>query len=268
MLKEMFLYLVTPCQPRFRKLGYLTELIAIEAKYVRVKKHWQPHLDQSRQAITEASERVAQHRKVIVLGSGMLLDIPLEILSARFNEVVLVDVAHLNRVRRQTRQFSNVKLAEADITDMTDAILAYQMGDALPTSTLNIPGYDEHTDLVISLNLFSQLPVTPRIWLDRKFNIEHETFYRWSAHISEQHLSALTQLDCSVLVMGDMSHTCLQHEVEINRDDFMVDLHLPLPDRSWSWPVDPLGELPDKLVIDAQVGAWFDWQKKDYPQTE
>ena len=83
MLFELLEYFVTPCEPVFRKLGYLKELIAIEARFRRVGQHWGLHQSRTRDFILEAIKRHEYKQKAVVLGAGLLFDIPLQALSEK-----------------------------------------------------------------------------------------------------------------------------------------------------------------------------------------
>ena len=63
----------------------------------------------------------APGRVALVLGSGGLLDVPLEELSRRFGEVWLVDMVHPWRARLWARRLGNVRLIEHDITERLEA---------------------------------------------------------------------------------------------------------------------------------------------------
>ena len=78
MLAEWFRHLSTPCDPKLKRMGYLKELISIDARHKRCFEAWAPHLEHcKKKIILEAAEGIPR-RRVTVLGSGLLLDIPLE----------------------------------------------------------------------------------------------------------------------------------------------------------------------------------------------
>ena len=77
MLAEWFRHLSTPCDPKLKRMGYLKELISIDARHKRCRGAWAPHLTIAKYIILETAEGIPR-RRVTVLGSGLLLDIPLE----------------------------------------------------------------------------------------------------------------------------------------------------------------------------------------------
>lgn len=161
MLREFFHHLLTPCPTAHRRLGYLAGLVAIQARYRRVGQHWQTHLDHSRRLIAQAAALTPVRNKVVVLGSGLLLDVPVEMLAKQFKTAILVDVAHLIGTRLQCLRHRTVTLSEHDITGTAKPLLAYRQGDPLPQPAASLPAIAQDADLIISCNILSQLAITP-----------------------------------------------------------------------------------------------------------
>ncbi len=80
MLAEWFRHLTTPCPRPLRDMGYLKELIAMDARHRRCREAWVSHLEACKNVILDAALDVTRgvpRRKAVVLGSGLLLDIPI-----------------------------------------------------------------------------------------------------------------------------------------------------------------------------------------------
>ena len=115
MLAELFAWMTTPCPAAARRLGYLRESIAIEARYRRHAERWRPHLEKSKAVIEEASSN-SSAAAAVVLGSGPLFDIPVEALADAFDVVELVDIVHPKRARQIAAGFANVELKTSDVS--------------------------------------------------------------------------------------------------------------------------------------------------------
>src|ERR1700722_10129196 len=113
MLAELIEYALTRSPPYARRMGYLYEATAIRARASRCGTAWAPHQERTRYLIHKAVARCKQRRKVVVLGSGPLLDVPLTELAATFGEVVLVDVVHPVTTAWRRRRFANVRTVTA-----------------------------------------------------------------------------------------------------------------------------------------------------------
>ncbi len=160
MIMEWLQYGMTPVRhPAARRLGYLYESIALTARYQRCRAQWQPHYEQCRQAILTACEGASGGR-ILIMGSGLLQDVPLEALNERFDEIWLTDLVWLWSARRRAARFSRVKRFERDVTESLRALLRGELAVAEPAWAL-----DHAFDVVVSLNLVKQLPLLPARWL-------------------------------------------------------------------------------------------------------
>jgi hypothetical protein len=213
MLREWLTYLLTPHTPETG--AYLRESLAIEARYRRCRKAWQPHLERCRQ-------QMVQHMppgggKAVILGSGALLDVPLPALAQAFAEVCLVDIVHPLSTRRQARGFPNIRLVEADLGGTSHA--------PLPES--------EGADFIVSVNLLSQLPLcgggapTPN-----------------ARAVIEAHLQRLQQAPGTRLLITDRLRQCLDRAGNIvEEQDALHGATLPAIQESWWWEIAPIPEL-------------------------
>lgn len=160
MLNEIFYYYTTPCPKAHHSLGYLSGLVAIQARCKRVAEQWQPHLENSEQLILKAAAQTAQRHKVVVLGYGLLKDVPVESLAKQFDSVILIDIAHLIGTRYRCMKLDKVVLLEHDITGLAEALLSYQSGIALPHPITKLPDIAQGADLIISCNMLSHLAIS------------------------------------------------------------------------------------------------------------
>jgi hypothetical protein len=240
-------------------MDYLSEAIAMRGRYRRNRAAWQSHLDHSRHIVLSAAEQCRNRSKVVVLGAGLLLDVPLAELSSLFREVVLVDIVFLPEVRRRITPGGNVKLHQYDVTGMARALYdAIRLGSRdLPEAAPPVPDPDEAAGLVVSLNILSQLWVVPRAYALRKLpGLDEELIDDWCRQIVKAHFDFLESMPCPVCLVAD--HEFVMRDREggiISRGSTIAGLSLPAPDASWTWDIMPKGEERhcSKELI---VGAW------------
>ncbi len=159
MLPELLQHALTPTRhPAARRMGYLYEAIALSARYRRCRSRWDPHYARCREVIEAALPESG--RRALILGAGTLRDVPLDRLSARFERVDLVDLVWLWPAHWRTRRHANVQLVEHDVTEALTSLMAGEMTVPQPRW-----GLDGGYDLVVSLNLATQLPLLPAQWL-------------------------------------------------------------------------------------------------------
>ncbi len=84
-------------------------------RYLRESAGWNKHLERTRKFISDSFAHT-EAESVAVLGSGWLLDVPLDHLIQRFRKVYLVDIHHPIQIRKKTAGMSQVELIEADLT--------------------------------------------------------------------------------------------------------------------------------------------------------
>lgn len=254
MLREALEWLLTPASPAARRLGYLQEAIALEARFRRNKAAWAPHLEASRRAVVDASEAAEGSRLALVLGSGPLLDVPLGHLLRRFDRVVLVDILHPWRARGIARRTRGLFLLEADLSGIADAIAA-NPGSIPPVAPSDaLAGLEP--DFTVSLNLISQLSQIPWKILAKAGHCD-EALARLHADLARAHLDMLARLAGRRCLIADAA----QETVFADRTEIwhpLDGLDLPTPDRRWDWTIAPQGERADAALQTNRVTAWLD----------
>jgi hypothetical protein len=241
-------------------MDYLYEAIALRSRYQRNQTAWHSHLEQTRRAILSAAERTLDRNKVVILGSGPLLDVPLDELAAMFREVVLLDIVFLPDVYKRVKRFNNVKLVQHDVTNMAQKLYEnIRSGQTeLPIASPVIPDIDENTGLVVSLNILSQLWVMPRAYALKKLrNLDQEAVGDWCEQITASHYAFLQSLTCPVCLIAD--HEFVKRDREgriVSQGSTVAGLALPEPEDSWTWNIVPLEEKDRFLSKELKVGVW------------
>lgn len=254
MLREWVESLVTPCSAAGRQLGYLHELIAIGARHRRCRAAWADHLARSRRAVGAAIARAAGRQTAVVLGSGLLLDLPLAELAAAFERVVLVDAVHPLAARRQMRRHANVERVTADVSGALEALRA---GDAFPVPRPFPRLHEADVDLVVSLNLLSQLGVLPEDWLRRR-GADTAKAAELGAALTRAHLADLARCRATVCLISDVEWRRVDPAGEIvERGSSIFDVPPPPAAEEWLWDIAPAPEADPRLSEQRRViVAW------------
>jgi hypothetical protein len=244
MIVEWLEAALTPCRKDLRDLGYRTELVAIGARYRRCRAAWADHLMRSRRAIERAIVRAPGRETVMVLGSGRLLDVPLEALAAAFRRVVLVDALHPLSARARARRYRNVELRGEDVTGTIAALHRLKPGDPLPPVRPYAPLYEGRIDLVVSLNLLSQLGVLPAEWIERRLGqAAVPAADAFCAALARTHLDDLARCRASVCLIADVEWQHVDFAGAImQRDSSIFGLAPPVAAEEWLWNLAPAPE--------------------------
>jgi hypothetical protein len=246
MIVELFESLLTPCSRAARKVGYLRGQILIKVRHRQSRCAWQPHLDRTKQLIREAISLCPQRRKAVILGSGLLLDIPLAELSRSFREVVLVDVVHPLKVTLLAKWFGNVRLIRADVTGTAEELVRVAKSPtlALPRSIPTLFCDDIDVDYVASVNLLSQLPHLPTVYLDMQHPRPESEVEAFARHLVESHLDYLKQLPGVVSLITDIEKLAVNFNGQvIERYDILYGAGVPQPEIEWIWEHVPINRL-------------------------
>lgn len=254
MILELIEYLATPCSWTVRKLGYLNGQLGIKVRHRQCRRAWRGHLERTRQVIRAAILECPQRRKAVVLGSGLLLDVPLADLAATFREVVLVDVVHPISVHLAARWYGNVTLLRSDVTGTAAELVqaARDPSRPLPRSAPQLFCDDPEVDYVVSVNLLSQLPYVPSYYLEKRSRSGPE-IDAYARDLIDAHLDYLHRLPGTVTLITDVEKLKVDQEGTIaERFDILYGVPLPWPGDEWTWEHVPLGHVsPD-----------FAWQRR------
>ncbi|MBF0520570.1 MAG: hypothetical protein HQK92_12715 [Nitrospirae bacterium] len=268
LIAEFLTYLASPALLYIKRMGYLKEAIAIDARYKRCKSAWSPHLENSKNFIINALKRCKNFRTVVVLGSGNLLDLPLLQLSQTFEKVILVDIVHLGKTLKTIRKFPNVVAHTCDITETSESIFNLIKSRANTAEHIELPlpkmfhlpeTQDNCPDLVISLNIFSQLTVMPREYiLKNKASEDGPVLKRWENEVLESHLNSLFALKTNVCLITDFEFIERNHRTQsVNQYYTLTGINLPMPEKTWIWNIAPKGEISKDISIERKVAAFF-----------
>lgn len=270
-------------QPKWvRRMGYGREMVALEARHGRCREAWRPHLDASRRLIGRAAASAPRTGRAVVLGSGPLLDIPLEDLAARFDRVELVDIVHPRSTRRRVRKLANVDLVEADVSgaafDIYGLAITAEPAEKRPPppiglrgqscavihktitetaalgaalTTLPEPKPDDGlvagADFVVSANLMSQLALLPLDWVASECPWADETAQLgFARQVVDHHLALLrraAEAGARVTLITEVLRLVSDaNDRPLEKIDPLFGAQIFSVGEEWWWEVAPMGE--------------------------
>jgi len=219
-------------------MDYIPDQQGIINRYLREKENWDIHLKQTKDFILE-SARSKKKEKAIILGSGWLLDLPIEELSGMFNEVILIDIIHPKQVQQKIKKYRNVTFINDDITGgLIDYCYKHKRNKTL-ASTIDSFLYNlQESDFVISLNIMCQLHIILVDYLKKYNTYTNQEIGLIEKHIQQSHLNILpTGKSCLI--------TDIEEEI-YDEDDNLIGvnplIHINLPESknnlTWQWKFD------------------------------
>lgn len=240
MIVEALQHALTPCPVVWRRMGYLHGMIAVQARHRRNRAAWAPHLEASAAQVLAAAEACAGRDLAVVLGAGLLLDVPLDALAERFRRVVLVDLCWLAATRLRARRYANVALLTHDVTGLAAAC---HRADGLPTVPPGDLPFAAEADLVCSLNILSQLPLHPRQALARAPGVTGAMLDAFGRAVIAAHVEALSAVPGVALLVTDVrAERVLKTTGAVLSQDLLHGHPHPAGGDSWTWDIAPAPE--------------------------
>lgn len=197
---------------------------------------WADHERNCHQVILKAASVINPRRTVVVLGSGLLRDVPVVALSRAFDTVVLVDLVHVASVRAWVayKGLTNIRFIERDLSGY-DALRNGEVPEPLDFLR-RVPWLD----LVVSANLLSQIGMGVQKRLAAETApVPDDTL----ARLIRAHIDGLTQVAASTCLITDTSFQVIDRTGKLHEErDLLAGIAPPPALAGWEWPVAPLGE--------------------------
>jgi hypothetical protein len=216
---------------------HIASSVSLLARARRCKTAWAEHEANSQAQVLETVKTMRERRTAVVLGSGLLRDVPIRALSKAFDTVVLVDLVHLSSVRLwlAATGLRNTRLIHRDLSGFEDAMAGRTPE---PLAFLRQVPY---LDLVVSANILSQIGVGCRRRLEREGQADRAADI--VPALIAAHLEGLGGLPCRSCLITDISYRVTDRQgTVLEEDDLLSSVPVPAHRASWDWPVIPFGE--------------------------
>ena len=213
---------------------FIRSSVNLWARANRCRDDWVNHERRTKAAILRSAETCRQKRTVVVLGSGLLRDVPVAELSRLFDTVVLVDLVHLASVRSwlAIKRFRNIRLIERDLSGL-DALLAGE-----PVEPLSFLRQVPYLDLVVSANLLSQIGIGAERRLEGHSNPDELI-----PQLIAAHAEGLAMVSAETCLVTDVGYTAIDRTgARQETADLLHGVDIGPVRESWDWPVVPFGE--------------------------
>jgi hypothetical protein len=250
MIAETLNHLATLPITRRPHRRFIRSSVSLWSRAGRCRHAWAEHETRSQNAVFDAIADLKQRRTAVVLGSGLLRDVPIAALAKAFDTVVLVDLVHLASVRvwLGARRIGNVRAIERDLSGY-DQLAAGQVPE--PLGFLRQVPY---LDFVVSANLLSQIGrgAQRRLTDEPVGSMPGDT----AAKLVNAHLLGLTGLPCRTCLITDIAYAVIDRTGRTHEEaDLLLGVAAPEATDRWAWPVAPLGEESKDYQIVHQVIA-------------
>jgi len=227
---------------RTLQLGLTSGQTGIYNRYLRENEGWNAHLTNSKQAITNAVNRFTP-KSVCILGSGLLLDVPVDELLTRGIGLTLVDLAHPASI---IKKYSLNPHIQFETHDLTGGLIHYlqttKLKDINFFTLINLvsraKAYTTDADLVVSLNVLSQLSDIPIEFLKQKKKLTDWQCVELASTIQQKHIESLPK--GKSLLISDILEEFYDERGSLiaTRPTVFIDLSNLTQVQEWQWDFD------------------------------
>lgn len=244
-----------------KQFGFIKDQKGIFNRFLRENDNWEPHLTNTKEVIRDFITK-NDAKSIAVLGSGWLLDFPIDIISGKNIIIDLFDLYHPKQISQFIKKWKNVNAIKIDLSG---GIIGYiinckkkkqditikMIEEFLSNQKLNFQEYS----MVISLNLISQIPLLIEEYLLNKYNfdIEREEFF---AILQQFHLNSLPK-GKSLIITDIKENYTIKGEIVKSKDLLYTSELMQLKViKKWKWRFDTKKMYDPLYEIDMDVAAF------------
>jgi hypothetical protein len=232
-----------PSKKTLKKMGFFVDQEGIINRYMREKENWDEHLARTKAFINRFVDRESPDN-IAILGSGWLLDVPLDQIHDKCRNIYLVDIRHPRQVIHKYQKLKNVHFIYSDITggaiEATYNILKGQKYVSERLARLEPPGVDLPfaVDSLVSVNVLCQLDILILEYIRTFKDINQEAVLELRKNIQHSHIVSLQKTKSCLI-------TDYEENIFSRMDDWVGTtplLYSDLPDsencEEWVWKFD------------------------------
>jgi len=235
-------------QQILRKLGFASDSEGILNRYYREDGGWNSHLQNTKEFILDSAKDKAKGT-VVILGSGWLLDVPLQELASLFERVYLVDIVHSKQIKHKIAKLGNVQIVEYDISGgALEGVLNLvenkktENSDFLDEIKLKNNNFglspEIKPDFVVSVNILSQLDYFALAYLRKRTTFSNESLTNFKKRIQTAHLSFLPK--GKTCLITDFKENIYNDKDIVVRENLVLKVKFPDSQiqKRWKWHFD------------------------------
>ncbi len=231
-----------------RRMDYISDQAGIFSRYTCEMENWNPHLEKTRQYICNYVSKNS-FSTMSILGSGWLLDLPVDFLSHNLKKIILYDVFHPPQIMHKLKQYDHFELVTADITGglIVNAYKAVSLFKKSKRKTkiadLKFTGFKPkiETDCYVSLNILNQLDILIIDYLRKTRMYNEKELKRLRTGIQQSHMLTLPK-DKSCLISDIEELRYMKNDVpETSKNLLFTQLPEGKNIQEWEWLFDTTG---------------------------
>jgi hypothetical protein len=231
-----------PPRKILRRMDYISDQKGIIRRYLREQKGWIDHLRNSGDFVTEVIQN-NDFKHIVVLGSGWLLDFPLEKILKTVKKITLVDIYFPPQILKKIKIYPQVQCISADITNGYIKAVYERLRNSGNKFTvpenIDLPRIQyEKGMLIISLNILNQLDILLVDYILKKTDFDDGLIAHFRKKLQESHISMLQEHP--FILMTDYKEILFNSRGNVLEENQLIFTELPSGQlsREWEWQFD------------------------------
>lgn len=220
---------------------YKNDQKGIMKRFIAEGDNWNVHLFNAKDYIMESLPPSA--KSIAVLGSGWLLDVPMDSLLKNNIEINLFDISHPQQIRNKYKNNEEVKFITADLTNgLVDIAKKTKSFGGFLNDFERMQCYEglKDFDFVVSLNLLNQLDILLCDLLKIKFKIDDVSLLDIRKRIQQFHVNSLPKNKSCIITDYEEVNYRNSYEDGSVSSLIYIDLSRLKNTREWHWNFDTL----------------------------
>lgn len=221
-------------------MGYISDQNGIVTRYARECEGWNAHLIKTKNYIL--NHCCFKHYKTIsIIGSGWLLDVPINEIINEFDKIYLIDIIHPFQIKHKYRKIDKIIFIELDATgglinsiyEKCKAKNKFSL-DEIKVPELILP---HQSDIVVSLNILNQLDILLVDYLKENIKINDFDIQDFRGKIQQSHINFLSKFNFCLIT--DFEEEVYENEKIIEtRKTVFPNLDIFNNKEFWDWKFD------------------------------
>ena len=224
------------------RLNFYKDQRGIISRYLYEKDNWENHLSNTKRFILNSIKELKEP-SIAVLGSGWLLDVPVNELKPISKKITLIDIIHPKQIVNRFKNDNKIEFIRADLTGgLIEQIYNLKLKNIAKNNTL-IRNLQPQLNLdlneynyVISVNILNQLDILLKDYL-LKFKIfEKNELNDFSKLVQDFHLKCLPKN--KTCLVSDCEEFLYNEKENLRNKLVFVSLPKGKNEEEWEWKFD------------------------------
>jgi hypothetical protein len=228
-------------------MKYISDQQGIIERYIEEPEGWKQHLENTRSFINDCVKKYYP-KSVVIMGSGWLLDVPLNELISICERIYLADIWHPRQVRSMVQKYPNCSLVYTDLTGVVTQVYNLVkkfrktgIREPLLSIPYDKPEFPDNDSYMISVNILNQLDIILMDYIKRFIKYPDNEIREFRKKIQENHLTLLKPGQSCLIVDQEEIVTDGKNQVVFNKKPVYVELPEGKKRMTWKWNFDQGG---------------------------